>query len=203
MSMFRYLPLAPGEWAPRHVLRLLASLGRLCACRRGNIAVEFGLMLPILVTFMVGIGEVGRFVLVKQKIDRVSASIGDLVARSDTLTRSELDDIFEAADAVAAPFDFSREGQIIVSSIVRDGSGPEIVWQREGRGDLGASSRLGRQGGRASFPNGFTLREGEAVIVAETFFDFEPVLGDIMIKPRQLYATAFHRPRLGTVELQR
>ena len=184
------------------LLRLLRPEGaRPCLGVAGNVAVEFALTLPVLMLLMLGSAEMARFVILHQKVDRVAVTMSDLVARAETIKESELDDIFEAADIVAQPFDLHNLGIVIVSAITNeDGSGARIAWQRSGDGAASHTSQIGTQGGAATLSADFEVREGETAIIAEVFYDFEPFLSELIVRPQTLYRRAHHRPRLGTLE---
>ncbi len=168
---------------------------------RANVAVEFALALPVLLLMFLASAELGRFVLLHQKVDRVAVTISDLVARAETISESELDDIFNAAAQVAEPFDLTERGRVLVSSVINaDGEGATIAWQRAGGGSFSSSSDIGVEGGAATLPNDFDVREGETAIISEVFFDFEPFLSSMIVAPRILYRRAHHRPRLGTLD---
>ena len=173
----------------------------LLACRAGNVAVEFGLAAPVLLLMMLASVELARFVLLHQKMDRVATTISDLVARAETISESQLDDIFLAADQVAEPFDLANLGLVIVSSVTNpDGEGPVVAWQRSGGGSYSASSHLGAEGDEAVLPAGFEVREGETAIISEVYYDFAPFLSELIVEPQEVYRVAHHRPRLGTLE---
>lgn len=167
----------------------------------GNAAVEFALTLPVLMLLMLGSAEMARFVILHQKIDRVAVTTSDLVARAETISESELADIFKAADFVAQPFDLSNLGVVIVSAITNDdGSGPTVAWQRSGGGSGTETSQIGQPGNPANLTADFEVRQGETAIIAEVFYDFEPFLSELIVEPQTLYRRAHHRPRLGTLE---
>lgn len=168
---------------------------------RANVAVEFALALPVLLLMFLASAELGRFVLLHQKVDRVAVTISDLVARAETVSESELDDIFSAASQVAEPFDLGNRGRVVVSSVINaDGDGATIAWQRAGGGSFIAASEIGLEGEAATLPLDFQVREGETAIISEVFFDFEPFLSSLIVAPRVLYRRAHHRPRLGTLD---
>lgn len=168
---------------------------------RANVAVEFALALPVLLLLLLASAELGRFVLLHQKVDRVAVTISDLVARAETISESELNDIFAAAAQVAEPFDLGGRGRVLVSSVINaDGDGATIAWQRSGGGSFASSSDIGVEGGSAALPNEFEVREGETAIISEVFFDFEPFLSSLIVSPQVLYRRAHHRPRLGTLD---
>lgn len=180
---------------------LLGKFWRQICNERANVAVEFALALPVLLLMLLASAELGRFVLLHQKVDRVAVTISDLVARAETISESELDDIFNAANQVAEPFDLSSRGRVVVSSVINaDGEGATIAWQRDGGGSFTASSEIGSEGGAASLPADFDIREGETAIISEVFFDFEPFLSSLIVASQVLYRRAHHRPRLGTLD---
>ena len=171
------------------------------SCDRGNVVVEFALALPVLMLLFLASAELGRFVLLNQKIDRVAITMSDLVARAETISEADLDDIFSAAAHVAEPFDLGDRGRVVISSVTNaDGSGATIAWQRAGGGSFIKASNVGTEGESADLPEDFAVREGETAIVSEVFFDFEPFLSEMIVSPRVVYRRAHHRPRLGTLD---
>ena len=190
------------EAARPDLLRLAeVRSARACLGVAGNVAVEFALALPVLMLLMLGSAEMARFVILHQKVDRVAVTTSDLVARAETIKESELDDIFDAADLVAQPFDLANLGIVIVSAVTNaDGSGPTVAWQRSGAGAASHTSQIGTEGGAATLSADFEVREGETAIIAEVFYDFEPFLSELIVEPQTLYRRAHHRPRLGTLE---
>ena len=170
-------------------------------CPAGNVAVEFALAVPVLLFLMLGSAEMGRFVLLNQKMDRVATTVSDLVSRAETISESQIADILTAADEVADPFDLADLGVVIVTSITNtDGSGPVIAWQRSGAGTYSAASKLGAEGDTPALPPDFLVREGETAIVSEVYYDFAPFLSEMIVEPQVVYRSSRHRPRLGTLE---
>ena len=180
--------------------RPLAGL-RLLRCRAGNVAVEFGLGAPVLIMLMLASAELARFVILHQKMDRVATTISDLVSRAETISESEIADIFTAAAEVAFPYDLADLGVVIVSSVTNpDGDGPTVAWQRSGGGAYSGTSQIGIEGDDATLTGGFEVREGETAIISEVYFDFAPFLSELIVEPQVIYRTAHHRPRLGTLK---
>jgi TadE-like protein len=174
---------------------------RLLGCRAGNVAVEFALAAPVLLLLMLGSAEMARFVILHQKMDRVATTISDLVSRAETISESQLDDIFEAIGEVADPFDIANLGVVIVSAVTNPGGDEAVVaWQRIGGGSYSGSSQLGVEGDAATLPDGFEVREGETAIISEVYYDFAPFLSELIVEPQVIYRNAHHRPRLGTLQ---
>jgi hypothetical protein len=195
---FGSAPQPAGRLRPRRGAALWRALARGAA---GNVAVEFALIVPVLLLMMLGSAEMARFVILHQKLDRVATSISDLVSRAETINESQITDIFTAAAEVAEPFDLAGLGVVIVSSVNNpDGDAAVIAWQRSGGGTYAAVSELRVEGDEPNLPAGFVVREGETAIIAEVFYDFSPFLSELIVEPQVIHRTAHHRPRLGTLE---
>ena len=148
----------------------LRGLRSLAGDRRGAIAVELAMALPVIALLVFSGIEITRFLLLNQKIERASATMADLVSQAENLSESALGDLFAAAAQVVAPYDIASDGRILVSSLMGGEGGATVLWQR-GFGAASGVSTVGTEGGPASLPAGFILRAGEDAIVAEVSFD--------------------------------
>ncbi len=177
-------------------LRRLAALG---ACRRGVVAVEMALVAPVLIALLLGTLDLGWRILASYKLERAVAALADLSARSRDLSADDIGDIFEAVMPIAAPFELG--GATVILSGVRDDTGnrPIVVWQQRNGPADGDESRIGGEGDVADLGDTLDLEAGESVIVAELFFDFQPLVGFLLRQPQELYFRWIARPRSGTV----
>ena len=141
---------------------------------RGFAAAEFALWLPLILLILFGCFEATRYIMIHQKLDRAATQVADLVSQAEALTASQLDDIYDAANAQMEPYDLASQGEIIVSSVLRTGGTDTVTWQRT-YGSAGGSSQIGAEGGPAALPNNFFLTDNESSIVAEVLYDYEPV----------------------------
>lgn len=179
---------------------LSAGAGRrLWRDRRGLAAVEFALVLPILLLLSLGAVEVGRLALLGLKLQHAADTIADLASREATLSAASLAAMLDAARHIAQPFDISADGVVIVSGVgVDNGGPPTVLWQQRGAGSLAVTSGIGAVGGRAALPPALVVRDGDTVIVAEIHFRYRGWL--MRLAPAAtLRRIAFHRPRLGTL----
>jgi Flp pilus assembly protein TadG len=177
-------------------------LRRLSADRRGGIIGEFAAAMPVLVLMLLGGVEVSRFALLNQKMDRLATAMGDLVAQAETLTTAELNQLFLAAEHVAAPFDVQTKGRIIITSASvptgQPAGSPAIInWQRA-VGTVTATSSIGAVGGQAQLPSGLNVAQ-HTIIAAEVFYEFTPLLVSALVPTQRIYHRAFFRPRIGAL----
>jgi len=156
---------------------------------------EFAFAMPVLVGLVMGGVEFARFALVNQKMERVTTFVGDLVARAEALDEADFVDYFAAAQQLGVPFDLISEGNIIVTSVTGEASGPEVLWQQVGNGSVTQSSQVGAPGETPTLPAGFNVDEGEGLVITEVYFDFEPMMLPVLIPARRLYYQAIYRPR--------
>jgi hypothetical protein len=162
---------------------------------------EAAIMLSVIATVALAGVEVARFTLLNQKMERVAASVGDLVAQAETLSETDVSNIMAAIEHVAKPFDISNSGRVIISSIgASNGNPPQIHWQRSGGGSYAATSQFGTPGsGSVSLPAGFAIADGDSTIAAEVIVRYTPWIIPDTIGATEIYHSAFFRPRAGAI----
>jgi hypothetical protein len=166
--------------------------------RRGLVFAEAAISLSVLSLTTLGGVEIGRYVLLTQKLDRVAASAADLASQGQTVSVSDLNNIYSATSEILKPFSLNGTGTVIVSSVSATGTNPPVVdWQQVGGGTISVGSAIGTAGGNATLPPELAIRPGEEVIVAEVYYNFTPWLAPNVAPATQLYHRAFFRPRQG------
>lgn len=161
--------------------------------------VEFAFAMPVLIALVMGGFEFARFALLNQKMERATGFVADLVSRADALEAGDFTDYFAAAGQIGLPYDLFNDGNMIVTSVTGESSGPEVLWQQVGAGAVTEPSRIGAPGEAATLPNGFQVDEGEGLIVTEVYFDFEPLVLPALMPARRLYFQAIYRPRTTAI----
>jgi len=176
------------------------AVRRLWAENGGVAATEFALMLPVLMTMLLGSYELSRFIILNQKIDHVAYTTADVIAQETSVTNAQLNDIMNAAAEIMDPFQFGENGLVIVSSVYQDATrGPIVVWQSRGGGTLDRISRIGVVNNTAELPEGFTLNTRDNIIIAEVFYNYIPTLTEKYMKSRENYKFALFKPRYGAL----
>lgn len=185
---------------PPFVARDSRNLQGVLRDEHGVAAVEFALALPMLAAMFLGGFEVNRYILVHQKVEKVTYTVADVVAQSQSVTESQLDQIFVAAEEIMRPYDFGDDGVVIVTSVSKSGTETSKVrWRYSGGGSLSRNSEVGAVGGTASLPGGLTLNAGDNVIIAEVYYRYHPVLEGTAVSESDIYKTAIFKPRLGAL----
>lgn len=166
---------------------------------KGVVAVEFALTLPIWVTLLIGSSDIAYMMLISQRVDRIAYSVTDIVTQSETISTADLDNIMIAAGELMRPFTFGDKGVVIVSSLYKSaGQTPTITWQYVGGGSLARGSKIGAALATPQMPNGLTLNDNENVIIAEVYYDFDPMFINAgILSEGDIYRTAIYKPRLS------
>lgn len=181
-------------------MMMVSCLRRLGRDQRGNFALELAFALPVLVAlFLVGV-EFTRYMLIHQKVERTAATIADLVSQSEVMTEAEMANLFMATEYVMEPFELGATGSVIVSSIsAKDGGQPRINWQRF-YGGGGNASMFGDEGDTADLPDGFVVRDGEALVACEAYYVYEPTIIQDALTPETIHRWSIFRPRFSKLE---
>jgi len=170
---------------------------------RGVAAVELACILPMILLMFFGAIEISNFVLVNQRTEKMSNTIGDMVAQYTAISTKDLNLILAATGDIMQPFPFADQGYVIITAVNRKvGEGPKVAWQYEGGGTLkNMKSNFGNPGFASPLPTGFTLNERETVIIAEVYYNYKPfITSQFMGKDSNLYKVAFYKPRLGSLD---
>src|SRR4051794_1733554 len=114
------------EWC---VMRTVASRTELIARivsfardRRGISAVEFAMLLPLMVTLYLGVVEVTQGVAIDRKVTLTTRTMADLASRVTSINNADMTNMLNATSAVIAPYDQSRV-KVVLSAVNIDANG--------------------------------------------------------------------------------
>lgn len=160
---------------------------------RGLSAVEFAIILPFMAILYLGGTAVTQGIIVKRKVVLVAHTVGDLVARDNSITTAEVTAIFDAAKAVFAPNAWNTLLKIKVSSVRVNAAGTATVAWSEGFQDTARAPNS-----TVVLPTGLNT-PNTTIIWAEVSYNFTPTIGGSFTGgPINLQDQLYIRPRLVT-----
>ena len=182
----------------RPASQLIAKLRRFRAAQAGAAAVEFALILPVMLMLYVGANEASVLISMDRKVQLISGAVGDLVSRSEgEILTADLLDYVKVASGIVSPYVVDGMVQIVTQVKVENGEA-EVVWSRGFMNQV-PDNALNRED-NSSYPlpdSVVAIAEGQFVIVAETRLPYTPLYGIVYTSPINLYRENFFLPRFG------
>ena len=164
-------------------LRLRLSLKALAEDIKGVAAVEFAYIAPLLILALFGTVEVSRGVMMHKRFQRVSAMIGDLISREQTVGAAAgeaagvLNGMMLSANQVMAPFSASSLTLKVNSLRAKsdDANQTKSEWSYSYPEKTTATTCAVK-----AMPANGMLTTGNTAIVVETTYKYEPLLKDLI-----------------------
>jgi Flp pilus assembly protein TadG len=160
---------------------------RLRSDERGVSAVEFAMLAPVLIAFYFGMAEFCQGFMAQKRMGHASSMVADLVAQEETVSTTNLDDIFEIGSLIMKPFSVAHLKQR-VSSVTRTAGVAKVDWSR---GD-GMTARV--VASTITLPTGL-IANGESVIVSEATYDYDSPIDYFMPGITRFSHIYYLRPR--------
>ncbi|WP_062118443.1 TadE/TadG family type IV pilus assembly protein [Aureimonas sp. AU40] len=117
----------------RTISRKWTWIGRLWRDRRGVSAVEFALVVPLLLIVLLGGSELGIALTVDRKVKAMAGYAVDLVSQSTSLSESDLQKLFRISKGTIAPYSIVPLRMRVTQIKVVDGKGT-VDWSCQTRG---------------------------------------------------------------------
>jgi Flp pilus assembly protein TadG len=159
--------------------------------QRGVSAVEFAMLLPLMLTLYFGVVEVSQGIAAQRKVTMTARTVADLVSQASSVTDGYKNNTMDAAVAVMAPFPDSKL-KVTVSSITIDANGAATVaWSDTKNGTVRSKGSTVTLLPALAIPN-------TSLIWSEVEYDYTPTLGYVVSGTLTLKDKLYMRPRVGT-----
>jgi Flp pilus assembly protein TadG len=172
--------------------RSTASLGR---DRRGVSAVEFALVLPVMITLYIGTVEVAKGVAIQRKVTQAARTVADLATQFRTIKNADKDNVLSAGSAILFPTS-ATPLKITLSAVYIDkNSVAKIEWTDGYHGGTLPKRSIGDV---VNLPADVLKVPDSQLIWAEVSYSYDPQISDWIIKGTiDLKDSFFMRPRLA------
>jgi Flp pilus assembly protein TadG len=156
---------------------------------RGVSAVEFALLLPLMITLYLGGVEVSQAVSIDRKVSLTARAVADLVSQGTTITASQMQDILGASSAVMSPYTTSNL-KVVVSSIQFDNNGNATVgWS------AASANASPRTKGSSVAIDSALVSKNSTIIWAEVQYAYAPAIGYVITGNLTLKDQLYMKPR--------
>ena len=166
------------------------KLGGLAGDERGVSAVEFAMLLPLMLTLYLGAVEVSQGIGADRKVTVTARTICDLVSQVSSIGNADMTNALNAASAVMAPFPVGNL-KVTVSSVKIDAAGKATIdWSDT----LNGTARA--KGSTVTLPTALNIANSY-LIWSEVQYTYKPVIGYVVSGTLTLKDQIYMRPRLS------
>jgi Flp pilus assembly protein TadG len=170
------------------VIRLAIALSRLRRHEEGVSAVEFALILPIMLILLFGCIEVGDALTIDRKVAHVASTLSDLVTQSKSVTSTDMATIFTAAGLIISPYSSSTlKMKVSGVSVDKDGKAT-VAWSKA------SNDKALNKGDSITVPTAIAS-PNTFVVVSEVHYPYQPTVGYVMTGSFDLRSSFYLRPR--------
>jgi Flp pilus assembly protein TadG len=168
----------------RHAIRRFAD------DQRGVSAVEFAMLLPLMLTLYLGTVELSQGIAADRKVTLTARTVADLVSQVSSVSNSEMTNSLNAATAVIAPYPVGNL-KVTVSSVTIDATGKAtIAWSDALNGNARA------KGSTVTLPAALVIANS-SLIWSEVQYSYTPTIGYVISGTLTLKDQIYMRPRLS------
>lgn len=166
-------------------------LHRFAGDREGVSAVEFALVLPVMLTLYIGGVEVGDGLAIKFKTTLAARTVTDLASQYVSIDATDMSSILGAASAVVAPYSATNMA-VTVSEITTNSHGAgTITWSDL----LNGTKRT--VGSSITLPTNLQTAN-ISIIFGEVTYPYTPSMGYVITGTINMYQSVYFYPRMSS-----
>jgi Flp pilus assembly protein TadG len=172
-------------------LSLPQCLVRLGRDQRGVSAVEFAMLLPLMITLYLGVVEISQAVGVDRKVTLTTRTVADLASQVTSITNADMKNLLDASAAVIAPYE-AAPLKVTVSQVYVDANGvAKITWSDTLNGTKRATNST------VTLPAALNVKD-TYLIWSEVAYTYTPAIGYVVTGSLNLSDQIYMRPRLSS-----
>lgn len=172
----------------RSIRRLLTAPRRFARDRSGIAAVEFAMILPILLVMYLGAIELGDAMTIKRKVTRVTSTLNDLITQTETITDADMTNILDAAASIITPY-ATTTLSIRVTAVETDHNGVgRVQWSDARNTNAYTKNQV------VSLPSSLSTANNY-LVMSEVSYAYTPIIGRFIASTLDLEDRFYLKPR--------
>ena len=168
---------------PRHLRRLVRD-------QRGISAVEFAMLLPLMITLYLGSVEISQGISINRKVTLTARTVTDLVAQVSSINNASMTNVLNASASVMTPFPVAPL-KVTISLVSIDAQGnATIAWSDA----YNTTARALNSG--VTLPAALLI-PNTSLVWGEVQYNYVPAMGYVVTSNLTLKDQLYMRPRLS------
>jgi len=169
----------------------LTRLARFIHDRRGVSALEFAMLLPLMMTLYLGSVETSQGIAASRKVTLTAHTLADLSSQYTDITNADMSNILNAASAIMAPYPVAGL-QAVVSELSINAQGQaSVVWSDTLNGTARSVGQVVNIPSALAVPNTYLL-------LSEVQYGYNPTYGYVLTGTLTLSDQMYMRSRQST-----
>jgi Flp pilus assembly protein TadG len=169
---------------------------RFGVAQAGAAAVEFALILPVMLLVYIGTTEGSALIVMDRKVQTVAGVLGDLVARANTtLSQTDMVDFFRAATAIMNPYSAADLVQVVTGVNVSSTGVATVAWSKKYASGAYAEGPYAENSSFTLPPEIINIALDDFVIVSEASSSYTPLYGFVIDRAIGLHRANYFLPR--------
>jgi len=165
-------------------------VGRFAADRGGVSAVEFALLLPLMIGLYLGGVEISSGVSIQRKVTLTAGTVANLTAQSTALVTTDVTNILNASSSILSPYS-TTGAAVTVSCLGIDSAGRvKVSWSATKGGTARAA------GSSVTIPTALAVPSSQ-LIFSEVSYPYKPIVGYTITGTLTLADKMYMSPRIS------
>jgi Flp pilus assembly protein TadG len=163
----------------------------------GLAAVEFALLLPVMITLFFGVVESTLALACRADVSVMASAAADLISQESVATSADISNVYSAAGAILYPYPVNGNAKptIRITSVIYDPTNPSTTSGKVGWSCTQVGSgTLPSQGTTVTLPQALMTTNG-SVIIAEVAYKYTSPTTQMITGPMNMTNSFWTKPR--------
>src|ERR1700675_4911043 len=153
--------------------RLGRRLARFVNDRGGVAAVEFAMLLPMMMTLYLGSVEVSQGVATNRKVTLTAHALADLATQYTDITNADMSNILNAGSAILAPYSPAKLQEVVSELAINAQGVASVVWSDTLNGTARSVGPVFNVRSSLAVPNSY-------LVLSEVQYSYNPTYGYVL-----------------------
>jgi Flp pilus assembly protein TadG len=156
--------------------------------RGGVSAVEFALLLPMMMTLYLGSVETSQGIAVNRKVTLTAHTLADLASQYTDITNADMSNILAAGPAILAPYPTANVQEVVSELSINAQGVATVVWSDTLNGSTLTVGQVVSVPSSLAVPNSY-------LVLSQVQYNYNPTYGYVLTGTMTLHDQIFVRPR--------